>query len=124
MPAGAKFPQPNQLECIFEHPNFAELGGPGFFLPWDNNLYLCVRGNFRDDMTSSASVFQKVAKRQKEEYDLAQKQRADEFAYRRKHLEARIAATLETLTERDFREYVAKQKAGRPKTPRVFLGGI
>jgi hypothetical protein len=122
MPAGAKGPAPNQLEAIFEHPNYADIGGPGLFLPWDNRLYMCVRGNYRDDNTSTADVFERALTAQEERQKRERKARDDDFAYRRKHLEKRIAATLEALTERDFREYQARCRAPRERKVMVFQG--
>lgn len=123
MPANAKHPQPNQLECIFERPNLAEMGGPGEFLPWNNQVLLCVRGNYRSDMVSSAEVFEKMAARQRAQYDRAKKSADEDFAYRRRTMEKRIQKTLETLTERDFREYQEQCKAPYVAKPIIFMGG-
>lgn len=123
MPANAKHPQPNQLEMIFERTDPTDFGAPGIFLPWDNRVFLYLRANYRDDMTSTVDILDQIIRRKEEEKEKARKRSADDLSYRQKHMEKRLQRIFENMPSDAWEQYQAQlQSPCKPKRPYVFMG--
>jgi hypothetical protein len=124
MPAHADHPTPNQLEMVFERPDPSDIGAPGLFLPWNNQVYLYLRANYRDDMTSNASILDAIIKRSAETKERARKSHEAEEGYRQRNLQKRLDRIFENMPSDAYKQYVAAMRSPRErKRPYVFMGG-
>lgn len=123
MPANATHRQPNQLEMIFERPNPSDIGAPGVFLPWTNLVYLYLRANYRDDMTSNVSIMDAIIRKAADDKARSKKSHDDELAYRQRRMEKRINRIFERMPANAWDQYVAALRSPRErKRPYVFMG--
>jgi hypothetical protein len=124
MPAHADHPTPNQLEMVFERPDPSDIGAPGLFLPWNNQVYLYLRANYRDDMTSNSSILDVIIRRSAENKERARKSHEAEEEYRQRNLQKRLDRIFENMPSDAYKQYVAAMRSPRErKRPYVFMGG-
>lgn len=126
MPSNAKHPQPNLLEAILEEEDELMLhhGGPGKFQRFDMWLYKMLRRQF-NVTKSPTEIIAAIMKRKDAVRDAARKAFREEHEYRKRHLDAYVAARIDKIGPADFRDYVARmQGKNRPTRPSVYLKGV
>lgn len=124
MPAHAKHPRPNQLECIFERNNPTDFGAPGIFLPWDARVYRYLRANYRNDMVSQASILDQILRKKEEERAAARRRDADNLAYRQRGMEQRIARIFENMPSDAWARYQAELRSPRKRSRAYAFMGV
>jgi hypothetical protein len=129
MPMDARRKVPNFLDAVLEYDDTLQFrqGGPGDYVPWDWALYRWCR--FQFDKTT-VEAWERRHEVREQRIAKAQADHQAELAYRKKQIEPYLQRLADSLSDRDWKEYMAAvwENPGNPEIRRkpktmIVVGG-